>query len=172
MISPTGGRDGVALPIKTAVLSECGAYRYALTRQWADGLLLPIMMLNPSTADADVDDPTIRRCMGFGRREGFAGIEVHNLSAFRATDPKSLVAARGPVGPENDVWLEKLAVSAATPILCAWGANGGLMGRDAQVLKIFRSVGTACVCLGRTKAGHPSHPLYLSRYQPLEVFLS
>ncbi len=84
---------------KEAVISDCGRYRYRLTRRWGDGPLLSFIMLNPSTADAEVDDPTIRRCMGFARRDGYGGIVVGNLYAFRTTKPKALFAADNPLGP-------------------------------------------------------------------------
>src|SRR5689334_20041621 len=73
--------------VKSAVLSPCGLYRYRLTRRWGDGPALLFVMLNPSTADATEDDPTIRRCTGFAKREGMPAIEVVNLFAWRATDP-------------------------------------------------------------------------------------
>lgn len=87
----------------TAGISECGTYRYWLCREWSPGLdSLVWLMLNPSTADATQDDPTIRRCMGFARRWGYGGITVVNLYAYRATNPRDLLTAADPVGPEND----------------------------------------------------------------------
>ena len=89
-----------------AVLSPCGAYRYLLTRRFGPGKkLATFVMLNPSTADAERDDATIRKCVGFARSWGCAGLQVVNLFAFRATDPTDLRMADDPVGPENDVWL-------------------------------------------------------------------
>jgi hypothetical protein len=75
---------------RTAIISECGRYRYRLTREWGDGPLLTFAMLNPSTANAEIDDPTIRRCMSFGRREGASGISVFNL--FAQPTPRGLLA--------------------------------------------------------------------------------
>jgi len=92
-----------------AVISPCGLYRYSLTRTWSAALPLPFVMLNPSTADADIDDPTIRRCMAFARREHAGGIIVANVFAYRATSPADLWKATDPFGPWNDDTLETVA---------------------------------------------------------------
>lgn len=97
---------------KTASISECGLYRYLLGRAWGDGPLLPFIMLNPSTADADIDDPTIRRCMGFAKREGTSGVSVANLFALRSKDPSALLTVSGRVGPGNEFALEMLTRAA------------------------------------------------------------
>ncbi len=153
----------------TAVISDCGQYRYMLKRVWGKGPMLPFCMLNPSTADAEQDDPTIRRCIGFAKREGFGGIIVVNLFAFRATSPKDMQAAPFPFGPDNHRHLNEVAQAAKlydVPIVCAWGAND----RGDTVKSIFRDAGVRMVCLGRTKDGSPRHPLYVRADQPLEDF--
>lgn len=155
--------------VKAAVISDCGTYRYRLSRVWGDGCLLPFCMLNPSTADASEDDPTIRRCISFARREGFAGIEVVNLFAYRATSPKAMFAAAFSFGPDNYSHLRAVAEAAkeyGAPIVCAWGTNAS--GREA--IDIFRSVGAEMRCLGKTKDGRPRHPLYVKGDQPLEAY--
>lgn len=154
---------------KTAKISKCGEYRYELTRVW-DGSkeLLPFVMLNPSTADAMEDDPTIRRCVGFAKREGFGGLVVVNLYGLRATDPKRLWQHQDPIGPDNDRQLSLVAVWAGM-IVCAWGANPP-QGRVDQVLTKLRGAGAQLYCLGKTKAGAPKHPLYIRGDQPLEKF--
>ena len=91
---------------KQAVLSDCGTYRYRLWRKWGCGSPLLFVMLNPSTADAEVDDATIRRCLGFADAHGFGELEVVNLYAYRATDPADLKRAGYPVGPDNDAHIE------------------------------------------------------------------
>lgn len=147
-----------------AVISQDGVYRYDLLRRWGDELnLLRWVLLNPSTADASLDDPTIRRCMGFARAWGYDGIVVQNLYALRATDPRELKEHPDPVGPENDDYLHRWEL----PTVCAWGchADDGKRGRAEYVLSILR--GTP-MCLGRTKAGHPRHPLYLPATAELE----
>jgi hypothetical protein len=153
-----------------AEISDCGRYRYRLSRWWGDGPALPFVMLNPSTADASLDDPTIRRCIGFARREGCGGILVANRYGYRATDPDELRAVADPFGPGNDAALLHIALSAGEsgqPIVCAWGAKGGTESRTASIL--LRG-GARLVCLGMTKDGHPRHPLYVRADQPLVAY--
>lgn len=153
-----------------AKISECGQYRYGLLRRWNDDLPLTFVMLNPSTADADLDDPTIRRCMGFARRDGYGGIYVFNLYAYRATDPKALLTCADPVGPENDSYLTRhlwAAHQQGRPVVAAWGANA----RPDRVRAVLDLVpGAPWRCLGVTKAGAPKHPLYIKGDQPLIPF--
>jgi hypothetical protein len=155
---------------KDALISDCGQYRYWLTRSWdAGAYLLPIIMLNPSTADADNDDPTIRRCMAFARRERFGGIRVVNLFAYRATAPEAMKGATDPFGPEGSLWIERVlhrAVEGQYPVLAAWGAHGTYQDRDAVVKAMARRRGAKLACLGATKDGHPRHPLYVKGDQP------
>ncbi len=153
---------------KNAVISECGTYRYMLKRKWGPGKPVLFIMLNPSTADAFQDDPTIRRCMRFAASWGYGGILAGNLFAFRATNPKELQTASDPVGPENDDWLERLADEAGI-VVAAWGSHGSYAGRDKQVTAMFQDLH----CLALTSGGQPRHPLYLKsdcvpvRYLPL-----
>lgn len=152
---------------KSARLSECGMYRYSLSRYWGPKRGLVFVMLNPSTADASTDDPTIRRCMGFARREGNDGILVLNLYAYRATDPKALLSCTDAVGPENDGYLSMALTEQArrgTPVVAAWGANAR-PDRVGQVLSLVPGVDWRC--LGTTKQGAPKHPLYVRGDQPL-----
>jgi hypothetical protein len=122
------------------------------------------VMLNPSTADASEDDPTIRRCIGFARSWGFARLVVANLYAFRATDPRELWVADEPVGPENDRWLWELSYD-AHEVIAAWGAtrHPGGQERVREVLMALGSPHDSTRCLGQTKELHPRHPLYLKR---------
>lgn len=148
---------------RTAVLSECGRYRYRLGRTW-DAAVRPLVfvMLNPSTADAEVDDPTITRCVGFARSAGAGGIDVVNLFAFRATDPADMAAAADPVGPDNDRHVRKAAEQGFRTVV-AWGAGvpKRYADRVAAVLAVLRNVGLPVWCLGATKDGHPRHPLFV-----------
>lgn len=141
----------------TAYFSPCRTWRYSLTRELAPQTgegTIAFIGLNPSTADESRDDPTIRRCIGFARRWGFARLVVLNLFAFRATRPTALLAADDPVGPENDSTITGV-LGSADLVVCAWGAfpNGG---RSADVLELV----AAPHCLGVTKKGSPRHPLY------------
>jgi hypothetical protein len=150
-------------PEKTAVLSPCGLYRYRLGREvQADGGTVNFVMLNPSTADASIDDPTIRRCVGFARSWGFGGLVVTNLYGLRSTDPAGLLSSPDPVGPDNDRHVREVA-GAAGLVVCAWGAFGAPSGRArvARVLGLIREAGRVPHYLKLTAAGHPGHPLFL-----------
>lgn len=154
-----------------AVISECGLYRYRLTRTWDYSLRRAcFLMLNPSTADASVDDPTIKRCKSFAAAWGAGGIEVVNLFAWRATDPDVLPTVADPVGPDNDRYI-RAALEQCRPIVAAWGAGATkLKRREAAVLEIIRRVGVDVMCLGTTKGGHPLHPLYIPASRQLRPF--
>ena len=145
---------------KHAALSDDGLYRYALHRWWGDGDRLRFVMLNPSTADAEVDDPTIRRCIGFARTLGYDGIGVFNLYAFRATKPADLWKADEPTGGDrnDDLLREVLRQAKAQPVIAAWGANA----KADRVDEFMSWSGSDRVlALGVTKHGAPRHPLYL-----------
>lgn len=157
------------LPLGTAsggnaVLSVDGRYRYALMRRWGDGEPVAFVMLNPSTADASTDDPTIRRCVGFAKRWGYGQLLVVNLFAWRATDPKALSAADDPVGGENDGYLSAVACQSAR-VVAAWGAWLPPWPRDRakRVVSLLREQGVDLYHLGLTAAGQPRHPLYLPK---------
>lgn len=145
---------------KAASFSGDGQYRYSLHRWWGDGPRLMFVMLNPSTADAEQDDPTIRRCIGFARTLGFDGLSVFNLYAFRATKPADLWKADEPTGGQrNDDLLREVGLHARhSLVLAAWGANAKA-DRVAQV-RAFRGWENVRA-LALTKDGAPRHPLYL-----------
>lgn len=151
-----------------AILSPCGLYRYRLTRRWADGPTCGFIMLNPSTADAEKDDPTIRRCIGFAKREGCGGLIVVNLFAFRATKPIALLDAEDPIGPDADHHLLDAIQEVDGPLIAAWGNwNRGHRAADVAAM-----IGAHCACLGKTKDGHPRHPLYVRADAPLVPLLN
>ncbi|RYZ16550.1 MAG: DUF1643 domain-containing protein, partial [Myxococcaceae bacterium] len=151
-----------------ATISACGRYRYRLSRRWGMGRNAVFVMLNPSTADAMEDDPTLRRCMDFAQRWGDSGVMLVNLFAYRATDPDDLPKERElAVGPENDKHILDV-VSRANRVICAWGVHGTRFGRDQAVLSLLHGAGVEPVCFGKTKHGHPRHPLYLSKTALLE----
>ncbi len=136
-------------------------YRYRLWRTWdvaAPRVLF--VLLNPSTADEQVNDPTIRRCIGFARRWGFGGVEIVNIFAYRSTDPAALRAIADPIGPRNDHHI-KAARRKASRCIAAWGNQGSYLGRSAHVLRALRRQGEV-ECLCETKIGQPGHPLYIS----------
>lgn len=156
---------------KDAEISACGQYRYRLSRAWDTAMPQCLfVMLNPSTADADNDDPTIRRCIGFARAFGCGSLSVVNLFAFRATSPTDMKAAEDPVGPKNDTTILEEVIYANGPIICAWGAHGGFRGRDRCVLDIIKQASKTPTALKITKDGFPGHPLYLrSDSTPVEL---
>lgn len=162
---PPDVRELLAVCDKSAVLSECGKFRYSLGRSWSEYVpSILFVMLNPSTADALTDDATIRRCAGFAASHGYGGIEVVNLFAYRATDPKDLRHAGYPVGPRNDKVIRDAAERASSfdaPVCVAWGSNAAGLERPQVVLKILRSAGARIQCLKVTRSGYPQHPLML-----------
>lgn len=157
-------RDSLVGETATATFSPCRTYRYALTRWWdLDRPWAAFIMLNPSTADALVDDPTVRRCLSFAKSWAAGGLVVLNLYALRATDPKMLRGHPDPVGPDNDRLIASL-VSGETllgPVVCAWGAHPGTAARSDRVLTLLRNRAIRPLCLGTTRDGHPRHPLYV-----------
>lgn len=164
--------DQLSLPVGTivsglissAVISECGTYRYRLTRIWDEALpVLAWVMLNPSTADASTNDPTIRRCIAFAKAWGYGGIVVVNLYALRATDPKALWQHPDPIGPDNDEGLQFVAEHYPL-IMCAWGANARQDRAEAVAAILWQCYehGGQLATLGWTKTEWgPRHPLYV-----------
>jgi hypothetical protein len=155
---------------RRARISKCGKYRFALVRSWDKSKpFVMFMMLNPSTADAEKDDPTIRRCMAFAKVWGYGGICVGNLFPYRATDPSELLIADH-VLPydnfpgENLQWIGIMAKSCEL-VICAWG--------NAHILKKFwkkniyeqyaplKQFVTKLRYLELSKDNTPKHPLYL-----------
>ncbi len=148
---------------RRAYISECEKYRYQLYRRWDESLpMVMFLMLNPSTADANIDDPTIRRCIAFARSWGFGGLYVGNLFAFRSTDPKEILKCEEPIGSDNSLHLKKMA-SKCELIVCAWGNSpivdklGKRFGSDYLPLKGL----TNLRYLELSNDGTPKHPLYL-----------
>ncbi len=140
----------------TALLSPCRTYRYELVRAWDDSKpLLTWCMLNPSTADETVDDPTIRKCIGFADRWGYGSIRVVNLFALRATEPRELKWHPDPVGPENESVLSALTGD----VVAAWGGSIPRTPRADILARL--ALRSARWCLGTTRAGEPRHPLML-----------
>ncbi len=144
---------------KTAMFSDDRIYRYSLSRIWNERKgVVAFIGLNPSTADENVDDPTITRCIRFTDSWGYGGITMVNLFAFRATNPKDMKAAKDPVGPSNDLELMR-ADFCSDLVILAWGIHGDFLNRNKKVLSYLREPH----CLALTKAGQPRHPLYLSK---------
>lgn len=154
----------------TATLSDCSVYRYDLTRRWGTGNRFALwVMLNPSTADAEQDDPTIRRCIAFSKEWECDGLVVVNLFALRATDPKALYAHDEPVGPQNDAHIgDWLCDEDVAEVVAGWGAHGMLDSRGYGVWLMACHARRVMTCLGTTKTGQPRHPLYVKGGTPLQ----
>lgn len=165
--------------LKEAVVSDDQRYRYTLYRQWEDWLgeiagvrVLNFVMLNPSTADSSQDDPTVRKCVGFAKCNGFNAIRVTNLFAYRATKPVDLwrqyESGIDIVGPNNDSYVQELPLEET--VCVAWGST--YMNKDwvqRRVRKTIELLGRKLWCLTKTKEGHPGHPVMLG-YGPLIEF--
>ena len=151
----------------SATISECGRYRYDLHRSLGSVLRgykpMFFVMLNPSTADASLDDPTIRRCKAFAKREGATHLVVLNLFALRSTDPSGLAIDHDPIGPNNDAFLEKFLRPGSDWNVAAWGSHPFAKNRAREIQLRYGPF----KCLGMTKDGSPRHPLYVKADAPL-----
>jgi len=153
-----------------AVFSPDRIYRYALFRQWDEDrprACQVVIGLNPSTADESINDPTIRKCIGRAKRNGFNQLVMLNIFALRSTDPKKLKQVADPIGPENDVWIREICNRVNT-VIVAWGNDGEILKRGQAVSTMLFTPGIDMYCLGTNKNGEPKHPLYLS-YEVLLV---
>lgn len=163
----------------SAVISPCGRYRYVLTRDVTPLASLPTsllwVMLNPSTADAETDDATVRKCLGFAKRwtvhgVPFQSMTIVNLFAWRATDPVGLSRAGiEPIGEDNDRQIQ-ISASLASRVVVGWGAGGDSFPERVNRLRFILDdfdAPPALFCLGTTKSGQPKHPLYVPYDQPL-----
>jgi hypothetical protein len=150
-----------------AEFSPCGKYRYSLqrnislTKHTANPVL--IIMLNPSIADAEQDDPTIKRCMQFAERDGFTRLTVVNLFALVSTDPEDLYGVKDPIGPKNNQVLAR-EIRKHDTVIAAWGAHPFGRNRGAEILLKIGDLH----CFGLTKDGCPRHPLYVKGDTPLQ----
>lgn len=160
---------GVAM--SSATISADGLYRYDLSRRWDDGPRACWVMLNPSTADAALDDPTIRRCIGFSRAAGMGALVVVNLYAYRATNPAELSNVADPGGPENPGALA-WHTSRAAIVIAAWGAHAAAAAAPNRwgLFSHMADAGRRLWCLGTTRSGAPRHPLYVAGATPLQPY--
>lgn len=146
------------------------SYRYSLWREWnSAGPRVTFVMLNPSTADAFADDPTLRCCIRFAQMWGFGMLSVVNLFAYRSSSPRDLLTATDPVGPENDAYLLQSAMQ-STCIIAAWGNYGRYHERDNAVMKLLSDHALHMFCLGCNANGTPCHPLHLRKETERQYF--
>lgn len=155
--------------IKKALIDQSKKYRYMLMRQWGndENNFINFVMLNPSTADDKIDDPTIKSCISLAQNLGFDGFYATNLFALRATNPEELKTTDEPTGKENDDFIKKYA-SLCKLVIIAWGNHGVLQNRGIEVVKKLNKI-TKLHCLKKTKLNQPMHPLYIKRdTKPIE----
>ena len=153
--------------VSRAEFSADGRYRTVLERRW-DGLpfgapgVCAWIMMNPSTADETVDDPTVRRARDFTRRWGYGAMVVLNAFALRATRPEMLLICENPVGPGNDEAIAEWSAR-ADRVIAAWGVfPKPLRRRNADLAAILARAGVAPLALRVTSDGTPGHPLYIA----------
>lgn len=148
--------------IKTVKISECQKYRYSLTRVWDESKPSILFVgLNPSTADADKDDPTIKKLIAYTKAWGYGGFEIVNLFAYRSSDPKNLYNKQAiAIGPGNTTYL-KQAASSHVKTICMWGNQAKEISETVTAIwtQYFRGKGAYCFKINRD--GSPAHPLYL-----------
>lgn len=139
-----------------------GVYRYFLTREWDEAKERCVfVMLNPSTADAERDDQTIRKCVKYAQKWGYGSLKVVNLFAYRATNKREIRKVSDPIGEENDHHLLD-AAKESKMIICAWGNDGDYLQRSLKVKQSLKDAGHNLYCLRISKKGEPYHPLYQS----------
>lgn len=149
-----------------AGFSRCGRYRFWLRRSWDSTLpQCAFVGLNPSTANANTNDPTLRRCIDFAQQWGFGSLLMVNLFSLRATDPRELLGEYDPVGPRTNLWLRR-ARRESQLIIAAWGNGGALHNRHSIAAKLLGDMR----CLGVTASGMPRHPLYCPKATPPIAF--
>lgn len=144
----------------TATFSKDRKYRYELSRTWDSSKgTVCFVMLNPSIAGETESDPTINRCISFAKSWGYGGIKVVNLFALVSTDPSNLYAAKDPIGPDNDKFLDN-AFKECQIVVLGWGNIGDHQNRAQAFLKKYTS--QQFHCIKKNGTGSPAHPLYLS----------
>lgn len=148
--------------IPGAEFSDCGNYRYTLTRCW-DAALPNVFfcMLNPSTADESANDPTIERCQRRAQQLGYGSMVIINIFALRSTDPARLYEVKDPVGPYNDGYIFDALKYSTDHVICGWGAHGSFKDRGSEVLQLFKLLGKRPYALHTNQDGSPTHPLYI-----------
>lgn len=158
----------------SAIISPCGRYRYRLERPGTGPGATAIIMVNPSTADAELDDATIRKLRGFGSRNGWGKLIVGNLFAYRATDVGELGRVADPIGPDN-TWHLAVILRDVNRVVFAWGPLSkqpkGYRGIWLGVNRAARQAGHQPLCIGPVaKCGHPKHPLMLGYDLPMQIW--
>jgi hypothetical protein len=157
---------------RECIESKDKRYRYVLKISWR--LTLPqavFVMLNPSTADKNRDDPTSLKCITLADRWKCGGVSLVNLFAYRATDPQELRLQTIPiVGFFNDQHVLTQCCANRKHVVCAWGNHGTYLGRDREVIALLRQARVRLQCLGINDNGTPEHPLLVPHARVLIPF--
>ncbi len=169
--------------IKSANISDCGRYRFKLNRSWVDIFdarrSALWVMLNPSTADANVDDPTMRRVINFSSRDDFTSLTVINLCPYITANPANLKRRTHeelfPMGYFDEI---RVKLGEYDTMICGWGSGAvSMLSRESLIssMSMIRAIALGfdkadVMCLGLSKQGHPRHPLYLKKNSNLVPF--
>jgi hypothetical protein len=154
----------------SAIISICGMYRYRLERVLGDGPTMMFLMVNPSLADADHDDPTVRKCIGFAERNHYGRVLIGNEFAHISPDVRTLPRVRDPIGPDNDAHVRGM-IAEANVVIAAWGTLAklpeALRPRWKDMVRLADAAGITLHCLGVNEDKHPRHPLMLAYDTPI-----
>lgn len=157
----------------SAIISTCKLYRYRLEREvQAEGKVFAYFGINPSTADAIVDDATVRKWIGFSLRNGCSRFIVGNVFGFRSKDVKRLAAhtTETAQGPEWAVHFNQIIADADVLVPC-WGASDKiprhLRGTFDTVIEQLLASNKPVLHFGKTAGGQPKHPQMLGYDTPL-----
>ena len=156
-----------------AEVSACGQYRHSLTRRWVNphgNLAIVFIGLNPSTADGELDDPTIRRCVDFANGLGGSRLTMINLFDFRATQPADMRKQNKPISEHNEEHVIRALINADI-VVAAWGNGGRYRGAGLQMRKLAHDKKVKLHHLGLTMDAQPKHPLYLAKSTPLSEWV-
>lgn len=152
----------------SADFSDCAQYRYNLKRKFSEGCrTINFIMLNPSTANELVNDPTIAKCENRTIKLGFNKLVITNLFAFRATNPNDMMLVDDPIGEKNDTYILEHA-KLSEVVVCAWGNHGEYRYRSQEVVTMLKKHNIKLYALKLNSSGEPAHPLYLAN--KLELF--
>lgn len=149
---------------KSAVFSDDMLYRYILRRKWSggNGKVVVWIMLNPSVADHELEDNTVRRCCLYAQDWGYSGIVIVNIFAYRDTDPAKMKKYHAPIGKDNDKYILEVIEDEETGLIIGgWGQHGSHLNRNTKIKELLAH--KTINCLGKTKCGNPLHPLYLKK---------
>lgn len=159
--------------MNSAIISECGRYRYRLDRDvQQEGLVFAFFGVNPSTADASINDPTVRKWIGFSERNGVKRFIVGNVFSYRATDVNDLrsMVSSGAQGDEHHQYLAEIIAEADVLVPC-WGRLAKmpkeLRSYPSALLDLMNRSGKPVLHFGITGCGQPMHPLMLAYATPM-----